>query len=187
LEREDIELQSVFSRVRSLQGESVEERYEYGDLAKTAIRRVATREAALVDVATVAAGAPELQGLTERFERLSPARREALDTVEKMSRGVQGINLNTGQDFTKEFIDLMRIVGSEIEWDLREGIPTVRNVLAQHDMVQNLTSAGKVARRAPTNLSPEGPRWFEHAPIISRFLSIYDRLRDFPGAVRRRQ
>jgi hypothetical protein len=41
-------------------------------------------------------------------------------------------------------------------------------------------------RHAPTSLSPEGPRWYERAPVISRLLTIYDRLRDFPRASRHR-
>jgi hypothetical protein len=186
LEREDIELRSIFGQVRAAQGWSVEDRADYGDLAKTVIRRVATREAALVDVASVAGQVPALEALTERIEQLSSIRREALDKVEKMSRGVQGINLNTGQDFDKEFSALMQIVGSEIEWDLDEAIPAVRSALEQHDKVGDLTSADKVAKRAPTNLSPKGPRWYERAPVLSRFISTYDRLRDFPHAVRQR-
>jgi hypothetical protein len=186
LEREDIELRSVFGQVRAAQGASVEERAEYGDLAKTVIRRVATREAALVDVANVAGNIPELEDVAGRIEQQSSIRRQALDKVEKMSRGVQGINLNTGQDFGKEFSTLIQIVGSEIEWDLDEAIPAVRSALEQHDKMDDLTSAEKVAKRAPTNLSPKGSRWYERAPIISGLISTYDRMRDFPQAVRQR-
>ena len=39
-------------------GPSVEERVEYGDLAKIAIRHLATREAAVADVAKMAATDP---------------------------------------------------------------------------------------------------------------------------------
>jgi hypothetical protein len=186
LEREDIALRSIFGQVGAHTSGSVEERAEYGDLAKTVIRRVATREAALVDVAKVVADLPELDALSYHLEQQSPVRRRALDTVEKMSRGVQGINLNTGQDFDTEFTRLMQIVGSEIEWDLDQGIPAARDVLERQDKLDQLTSADKVAKRAPTNLSPVGPRWYEHMPIISNVISLYDRLRDFPRGVESR-
>jgi hypothetical protein len=36
------------------------------------------------------------------------------------------------------------------------------------------------------NLNPDGPRWWERAPIISRAITLYDRLRDFHGETVRR-
>jgi hypothetical protein len=186
LEHEDKELRTTFSQVRATQGSSVEQRAEYGDLAKTIIRHVATREAALADVANVVADVPTLQSIAFRLERETAIRREAIDRVEKMSRGIQGINLNTGQDFDKELTELMQIVGSEIEWDLDEAIPAVRSALAAHGKTDDLKSAGHVRRHAPTNLDPDGPTWLERAPVFSRLVTIYNHLRDFPKAVRER-
>jgi hypothetical protein len=186
LERQDLELRSVFTRFRASRGPTVEERAEYGDLAKTAIRHVATREAALVDVAQVVADVPALGAVADRLARDLKPRRVAIDRVEKMSRGVQGINLNTGQDFDKEMNALIQIVGSEIEWDLEEGIPAVRSVLEQSGKVDELQSADKVAKHAPTNLHPGGSRWYERAPVLSRLITLYDHLRDFPKAVQKR-
>jgi hypothetical protein len=162
LEREDIALRSAFVQVQVHSGRSIEERSEYGDLAKSVIRHVATREVALVDVAEVVADVPELTEVSERFHLHQAIRRAALDRVEKMSRGVPGVNLNKGQDFGKEFTHLMQIVGTEIEWDLEEGLPAVRNALEERDRMDELTSAEKLAeklsKRAPTNLGPPGSR-----------------------------
>jgi hypothetical protein len=184
LEREDITLRAVFTQVKANQGPTVEERAEYGDLAKRLIHHVATREAALVDVTNVVSEVPELDAVSEYLERGARRRRKAIGRVEKMSRGVQGMNLNTGQEFDKELTELIQIVGSEIEWDLEEGIPAVRSVLESQDKVDELKSADHVTKHAPTNLHPEGGRWFEKAPVISRLVTIYDRLRDFPKATR---
>ncbi len=186
LEREDIALRQAFGKVRTTRGPAVEERADYGDLAKSVIQRVATREAALVDVASVVSGVPELETLSHRLEHHSAVRRQVIDRVEKMSRGVQGINLNTGQDFDTEFTEMMQIVGSEIEWDLDEAIPALRKALEEQGRSGALTSAATVAKRAPTNLSPAGPRWYERAPVLARLIAVYDRLRDFPRAVNRR-
>jgi hypothetical protein len=52
---------------------------------------------------------------------------------------------------------------------------------------EQLKSADHICKHAPTNLDPERPRWRERAPIISRLITVDDRLRDFPqGAVRSR-
>jgi hypothetical protein len=132
----------------------------------------------------VVSDVPALETIAQRLERDTHSRREALDRVEKMSRGVQGINLNTGQDFDREFMELLQIVGTEIEWELTDGIPAVRRALEAHDKVDDLKSADQVKRHAPTNLHPDGPRWYEQAPVLSRLLTIYNHLRDFPQSVR---
>jgi hypothetical protein len=181
LEHEDRALRQIFADLRASKGDSVEARAQYGDLAKSLIRRVSAREAALVDLEKVATDVPELSAITRRLEQQRVPRRDALDRVEKMSRGVQGINLNTGQDFDGELSQLTQIVGSEIDWDLEEVVPAVRHALEKHELT-DLHSASEVSKRAPTNLSPNGPRWYETAPVISRIVATYDRLRDFPRA-----
>jgi hypothetical protein len=90
------------------------------------------------------------------------------------------MSLNQGQDFDGALRDVMREVGTEIEWDLEVALPTMKAVIRGTDHSADLKSAAHVARHAPTNLHPNGSRWFERAPVISRFLSIYDRMRDYP-------
>ena len=185
LESEDLELRELFTELRQHRGSSVEDRAEYGDIAKQIVRHVAVREAALIDVAEVAAGDPRLCGLASRIERGRSASRPRIDRVEKMSRGVQGINLRTGQDFDAAMEELVQSVGTEIEWDLGEAIPELQASLDRTQRGRELKSAGHLRKHAPTKLDPKGPRWRERAPIISRFLTIYDHLRDFPRANRR--
>ena len=110
-----------------------------------------------------------------------------VDRVEKMSRGVQGINLRVGQDFEGDMHELMQIVGTEIEWDLGVALPEIEGSLRRSHLDEQLKSADHVAKHAPTNLDPAGPRWRERAPVISRLITLYDHLRDLPrGAVRSR-
>ena len=144
-------------------GSSVEEPAEYGHLAKSASRHLATREAALVDVARGASIDLNLQVITERFEASFHVHRPYIDRVEKMSRGVQGINLRVGQDFESDMQDLIQIVGTEIEWELGEALPAIKGSLQRPHVDEQSKSAEHISTHAPTNLDPERPRWRERA------------------------
>jgi len=187
LAQEDLQLRRLFTELPHSKGtSSVEERATYGDIAKSVIRHVAVREAALGEVHRAVSHEPQLSGLAVHLESDETARRSLIDQVEKMSRGVQGINLNTGQNFDGPFHDLIGQVGTEIEWDLDVALPAVEAWLSGTDHSHGLRSAERVAKHAPTNLHPAGSRWHERAPFISRVVTIYDHLRDFPRAVRPR-
>jgi hypothetical protein len=133
LEGEDLELRRLFDQVQRTGRDSVEEQARYGDLAKHVIRHVANRETALRKLDRTVERADELRRVHERLARSSPQRRSLLDQVEGMSRGILGINLNTGQDFDGPFRELVQLVGSEIEWDLDEAVPAVDAWLSQED------------------------------------------------------
>jgi hypothetical protein len=184
LEREDIELRRLFGAIEDARADTVRGRALYGDLAKDIIQHLATREAALVEVARTVGEVPDLQGPSANLDADPATRRQLLDRLEKMSRGVQGINLNTGQDFDGVLQQLIDVVTPDIERDLSETVPAVRSWLSKSGEEDPLKSADYVIRHAPTSLSPQGPRWYERAPVISRVLTIYDRLRDFPRAAR---
>jgi len=180
LEQEDLELRGLFTQLRHMQRDSVPDRAEYGDLAKTTIQHLATREAALTEVVGVVSGTPELANVVARIEADTDVRRPLFSRVEKMSRGVPPINLNQGQDFDGALRDTVEQVGTEIEWDLEVALPSMKALIRGSDHAEGLKSASHVARHAPTNLHPGGPKWFERAPVISRLITIYDRLRDYP-------
>lgn len=184
LESEDIALRELFTELLQRRGLSVQDRAEYGDIAKEIVRHVAVREVALAEVAHVASPDPRVSEVASRIERGRKECRSHIHRVEKMSRGVQGMNLRTGQAFDTEMEELVQVVGTEIEWDLDEAIPELRASLTRTRRHEELKRAGHLRRHAPTDLGPSGPRWRERAPMISRFLTVYDRLRDFPSASR---
>ena len=66
----------------------------YGDVAKELIRHVATREASLSEISRMAGDTPVLRHVAEWLEAEASTRRSLFNQAEKMSRGVQGINLN---------------------------------------------------------------------------------------------
>lgn len=179
LEVEDLQLRDLFGELRQHRGTSVEDRAAYGDVAKEIVNHVATREAALVEVSKVAARELETSGFAERLEDATPVRRPHLDRVEKMSRGVQGIDVRTGQDFDGEMEALIQVVGTEIEWELDEMLPALRGALGRSGRNVDMKSAEHIKRHAPTGLDPHGPRWWERAPVVSRLITAYDHLRDF--------
>jgi len=180
LEKEDLELRRLFTVLRQHRGASVEDRADYGNAAKDVIRHLATREASLVEVAEFIADRPELSPLADEMHDRMGMRRRHIDRVERMSRGVQGISLNVGQDFDEEMQEVEQIVGTEIEWELNEAIPRIQHVLSDAGQDESLKSAEHVQKHAPTKLDPRGPRWFERAPVVSRLLTVYDHMRDFP-------
>jgi hypothetical protein len=187
LQREDEELQRLFTAIQEARGDSAHGRAIYGDLAKDIIQHLATREAAIVEVGRVVTEVPELGSIAAALGASASHRRELLDQLEKlMSRGVQGMNLNTGQDFDSVLQQVIDTVGPEIERDLADAVPAVRTWLASTEEPDPLKSGAYVAQHAPTSLSPAGPKWYERAQVISRLLTVYDRLRDFPRAVRHR-
>jgi len=182
LEHEDLELRRLFTQMQKNDDENVSDRADYGQLAKTTIQHLATREAAITEVMGVVSDAPELAAVAARIQSDVEVRRPLISRVEKMSRGVPPNNLNQGQDFSGALRDAMDQVGAEIDWDLDVALPAMKAAIRGTGRSEDLKSADHVARHAPTNLHPGGPRWFERAPVISRIVTIYDRLRDYPMA-----
>jgi hypothetical protein len=179
LEAEDLELGRLFAQLRTNQGPTVSERSEYGDRAKTVIGQLATREAAITEVVGVVADTPALADVISRIRADTDVRRPLISQVEKMSRGVPPINLNHGQEFDGALCDVRQEVRTEIERDLKVGLPAMKAVIRSDEIPDDLKSATHVAKHAPTNLHPDGPKWFERAPVTSRLITTYDHLRDY--------
>jgi hypothetical protein len=131
LESEDLQLRRLFTRLQQNQGESVEERATYGDVANEIIRHVTIRESAVADVVRTVGDEPQLESMSKSLERRMRLRRPMISEVEKKSRGVQGMNLRTGQDFHGPLTELVQQVGPEIEWELDEVVPAIRGSLGE--------------------------------------------------------
>lgn len=182
LDNEDHAIRQGIALLKQHRGTSVEDRYEYGRLVKSLTRQIAVRQSSLMDVGFSIHEMPDLRLVSDRMLDRAIARREQIDKVGKMSRGVQGINLNTGQDFVGEFAPLLDEIGEEIEWELAEAIPLIRRSQATAPGRNPFRSARYVKRHARMKLSPSGRRWREYAPFISRFLTMLDRFQDHPRA-----
>jgi hypothetical protein len=184
LEREDRKITDLYAQMAVHAGPGVEDRAEYGQLGKEIVRRITTRESALVDVATAAAGIPAVAAVGERLGANPVERRERIEGLEKMSRGIQGMYLNTGIDFDGELADLMAVIRPQIAWELEEAIPALRHAMTQKVEADTLQSASYVSKHSPTHVHPAGSRWYERAPIISRLISLFHHWSDFPRAGR---
>lgn len=182
LQRENRTLNDLFARIGRTRQSTVDTRYEYGNAAKEIIRHMAVRQSSLMDVAAVTSAMPDLQAVGARMRDRGTAQRSLIDQVADMSRGIQGISLNQGQDFNGPLHRLMVEVSHEIEWELSEAIPLIEQSLGTGDYVRRLKSARYVERHAPTKVNPSGPRWYENAPVVSRLLTMYSHLRNHPRA-----
>lgn len=180
LENEDRRVLAMSEEMDDSTGTQVLDSADYGNRAKLLVRRLAVREAALVDVAEGLCSVPELSELGTRFLADIDERRRRYDRVERMSRGVQGIYLNLGQDFDAALSSLLELVRGELEWDLSDGIPTVRRVLDETRCGELFHSPHHVERHAPTHLRPGGRAWWERWPLISRLATAVTHLRDYP-------
>jgi hypothetical protein len=87
--------------------------------------------------------------------------RPCIDRLEKMSRGVQGINLRVGQDFDGEMEGLMQVVETEIERELAAAPPDLKGALRAADREGELKTADYLSAHAPSNLHPDRPQWWE--------------------------
>jgi hypothetical protein len=182
LQREDLLLRDYFARIGRTQGGSVEQRYDYGNVAKQIIRHVGVRQAALVDVANSISVIPSLGPIATRMIERATSRRELISELVHMSRSVQGMYLNTGQDFDHPLTSLMTAISVEIDWELSEAVPSIRQVLDTPAKRDIFRSARYVTRHAPTSLSTSGPRWYERAPVVSRIRTILAQI--YPRAAR---
>jgi hypothetical protein len=184
LEREDRQITDLYAQMEAHAGSGVEDRAEYGILGKELVRRITTRESALVDVAMAAAQIPAVAAVGERLGADPIERRERIEALEKMSRGVQGMYLNTGMDFDGELADLMTVIRPQIAWELDEAIPALRHALSPKVEADALQSARYVSKHSPTHVHPAGSRWYQRAPVISRLISLFHHWSDFPRAGR---
>lgn len=183
LEDEDLRLLDLFRGIAVSRGPSVEERYEYGNLAKEILRHLAIRQSSLVNVGTVISSVRELRPIASRMIDRATERRQAIVEANKMARAVQPVSLNEGQDFDLVLEPLIAAVTTEIEWELASAISMIRSALPERAQ-RRLRSAHYVRHHAPAYLSDKGPRWIEQAPVVSRLLTLYGHMQDFPRASR---
>ena len=182
LEQENLVLRRCITELKSHHGPSVEERYKYGGLVKAITRHISVRQSSLMDVGFSIRDRSDLRLVADRMLDRAIARRAQIDAIGKMSRNVQGIYLNMGQDFEGELAPLLNEISEEIEWELTDAIPLIRISVALTTTPNPFRSARYVKRHARMELSPLGRRWVEYAPVISRLLTVFDHLRDHPRA-----
>jgi hypothetical protein len=184
LRHEDLLLKGLFERIGESRGSSVDTRYDYGNAAKQISRHIAIRQSSLMNVATAIAQVPALSSTGRRMIDRATDRRVLIDKVGGMSRNIQGIYLNQGQDFDGPLTALIDAVSPELEWELSDALPLVQRTLSTEDAAALFSSARYVERHAPTSLNTSGPRWYERAPVISRLVTFFDFVRDHPRASR---
>ena len=182
LEAENYLLRDLFEQLDSHQGPSIEDRYDHGNLAKQIIRHLAIRQSSLMNVAGAISPILSLRSTGARMLRGGTDRRRAYDDVGDLARVVPVMSLNQGQDFDGPLKSLIDAIAPELDWELAEAIPLIRGSLSSEDAATLFCSARYAKRHAPTKLRVKGPWWYERTPIISRLVTVYDHLKDFPAS-----
>jgi hypothetical protein len=179
LESENILLRDLFHQIDERRGSSVGDRYKYGNLAKQVIRHLAIRQSSLMNVAVAISPFLALRSISDRMRDTGIDRRHAYDDIGDMARDVPVMSLNQGQDFDGTLTTLIDAVTTEMDWELTEAIPLIRRSISLEDSASLFSSARYVQRHAPTKLNQRGPRWYEHVPVVSRVVTVFDHLNDY--------
>jgi hypothetical protein len=183
LEQEDRAIAALFTQLGSSTGPAVKDRYDHGNQSKRLTRRIAFREAAKADLVRVLGLDPELEELRVHLAGAVEQRRDAMNVLDQMSRGVRPIDLNKTQDLDGAIDELRRAVLPEIHWELTEGIGTIRNSLSAEQRAA-LHSAHYVRHHSPTKVNPKGFRRYEHIGFVGWVLTVWDHMLDRPRPVK---
>lgn len=122
---------------------------------------------------------PPLHLTSDRMRTRGTDRRDAYNRVGDMSRDVGVMSLNQGPDFDGPFTALIDAATAEIDWELAEASPLIRESVSTENAATRFSSAHYVQRHAPTKLHHGGPRWYERIPVISRVATIFDHANEY--------
>ena len=128
LEDEDLELRRLFARLHATRDGSVHEQAEYDDLVRRTLRHVSAREAAVTEVTRGASLEGGLRRVTSRY--LGPSRAPEADRPRREDVAAHPGCWADPREAFDDLHELVRLVGTEIEWDLDEALPAIRVVLA---------------------------------------------------------
>ena len=183
LEHQDNALLGLFTQLDESTGPAVKARYDHGNQAKRLIRRLALREAAKADVVRVLADVGAFDPLRKHLTGAVEERRNAINALARMGRGVRPLDLNKTQDLDGGIDDVRGVIGPEIAWELAEGITALGRSLSEEQRA-SLHDARYLRRHAPTSLDPSGFRPHERIRVIGWALTAWDHLRDRPRPVK---
>ncbi len=173
----------LFRKFDEASGPGVSAQAQRGTAGKQLVRYTSIREAAKADIARVIDPSTVLGPARKKLIGQIEDRRSTLDSLDRMVRHVRAIDINRAQDAEGEIRRLHAIVGPEIEWELGEGIAAIERELTPEARAE-LHGSRYLRRHAPSQLDPEGSRWYERAPVLGWLITQWDRLQDRPRPMR---
>ena len=156
------------------------DRSQHGEVVKLLVEHLAVRQAARQEVADAVAAVPALADVEHRLRAGTADRRTELRELDELTRGVEPINVNQGQDADAVVARVRPRLEQEIREDLEELVPALRRRLTDRQR-RRLPSARYVRHHAPTHPGPHGRRWYDRIGPLVRLHAIYDYLRGFPS------
>jgi hypothetical protein len=88
------------------------------------------------------------------------------------------MSLALNMQFEESLRSLLEVSRNTIEWELSEAIPLLVQSFDREGGVMPFSKAAYVRRHAPRRPCLAGPRWYESAPVISRFLMLLNGVSD---------
>jgi hypothetical protein len=157
--------------------DSVDVRWQRGSDVKLLLQHLAVREEALEEVGVRLRQLGQGE-LSERLVGDAPARRRAIDRLDRTVRGHQAINTNTSET-AAAVTDLAAIIEPEIDERRKGLLGETADALGPSDE-RDLRSARYVRTHSVTVPSPS-PRWFDRAGPLKAARALYDHLRSTPS------
>jgi hypothetical protein len=156
--------------------DGVDLRWQRGSDVKLLLQHVAVREEAIEEVGVRLRQLGQTQ-LASLLEGNTPARRQAIDRLDRSVRGHQAINANNAEA-TAAVEDLAAIVGSEVGAG-RNGLLFRAAEALGPTGGRDLRSARYTRTHSVTVPSPS-PRWFDRVGPLKAARAVYDNLRSAP-------
>jgi hypothetical protein len=123
---------------------------------------------------------PELSDVAARLDARLEEHRLVLDRLDDMTRQLAPTNVNQGQNVDAAIEEVMAPLLAEIDDELTNLIPEVRDRLDAKQRRKVLPSAGYVLRHCPLHPGPHPRRWYDRVGLFVWVHAVYDYLRSLP-------
>jgi hypothetical protein len=175
----DYEDRAVSELLRAFSDDALD-RSQHGEVVKLLVEHLAVRQAAREELADVVAAVPPLAAVERRLRAGIPERRAELRQLDELTRGVEPINVNQGQDVDAVVTRVRPALEAEIRDDLEDLVPALRRTLTDRQRAK-VPSTRYVRHHAPTHPGAHRRRWYDRVGPLARLHALYDALRGFPG------
>ncbi len=153
----------------------------HGKVVAMLVEHLAIREGAREYVAESLAAIPELDDLGRQWQDGTVERRRRLARLEEMTRGLEAVNINQGQDVDAAIAEMTPTLLEEIDEEERQLVPSVVERLGPTRRAEVLPSTSYVLHHAPSHPGAHRLRWYERLGPLVRLHALYDYLRGLPA------
>lgn len=176
LEHEDRALLAILDRF-----ESEDDVLAHGRAGQLLVEHLTLREAAREQVAVALREEPAVADLAEALEQDARERRAELVRLDEMARGVNPVNLNSGQPFDETVAEVAGPLRRQIRAELDELIPQVQGRVPEERLDRLLPSARTVTGHALAHPDVGEPKRIRRFAPLRRLRAMYQWTRRLPS------